>query len=688
MINHRLPANIYQYKATISGIPLTDLLVIIVSLCISLVLARVSLVVSAILAPVALLIFFTIRKDRNGRQIFIRLVTPKGRKVVRVEALFQEYNGHIFVASGQSLSLIFRMHGLNILSMREVQQNDILSGIADTLNHIRGDVDFFSIQHGGKSGVGKKQPHRTYMRITTRSEKRDFAEKAHNIIAATSELSQYFIKSGFAMLEVESREVLSEILMHLAGQIKWSNPNGKDKDSLSEKIHYRQYVNYAITDKFTTDIVVINSSYSSGPFYQTFLEGMNIPFDIIFSIRNINGKNTLQYINRLLAERKTEYRFSRGMSGETEYLKRQISDLEKMKQSHEKGGNSVYDVTMLIRIFANHPAILNERVHRIRNSLELLGFNTTHDSSGILRKLRNFSLNINKPKYLMDTPNIAAILPLFRDEINQKGGIILGIDDLSEKVVDYNPFAQNSYNSLIIGETGSGKSYFTKMFLMRSIQSGICGKITIFDPLDEYDCKLFGANCSEYTIGSYVNSFISNQQEFNVTEEDSNDSRHIRIIKPQYDELESDKIIEEMLTVLNRKMNANKSGNMLIVIDECHIILRNNSNAKLLGTMIRHSRHYNTSIMNISQNTDDFLTRISSNIAYNSNRIFIFRTRNINDSHRKILKIDGFDVPAPENLMGGNSHQYSECIVSDGTYCRTIRVITSNDEELILKKSV
>lgn len=689
LIKHHLPTNVYQYKATISGFPIMDLLLLIISMCISLLLSRVGLIVSVLWASVSILIFFTIWRNKDNRKALAGMIIPKGEKSLAIEASFPEYNGHLFVNSGRFLSIIFHIPGLYILSMRRESQEDLLTGLSDALNRLKSNADFFSLHPAEIGGSSRRfgENHHSYFRITTSLDQSNFASSANKLLNESSELAQYFNKSGFQLVEIGTREVLMDILNRLSGQVNPKNQNKMNGDQIKEKIKARQYANYAKTDKYTTNLVVKNSSSSSGPFYQTLLESMNLPIDIILSIRKASSGNSLQYVNRLLSERKTEYRFSRGMSRETEYLKRQISDLESMKLSCEKRGNKVFDITMAIRIYADHPAILNSRVQRIRTSLELLGFYTEQNSRAILHKLKNFYLYPDRQKYLMDTQSIAGILPIYRDESASADGIVLGIDDLSEKVVRYNPFTQNSYNSLIIGETGSGKSYFTKIFLMRSLQSGICRKVIIFDPLNEYSCKLFGSNCKEYSVGSYVESVLSGIKKTD-NEWQTSVYPDIRIIKPDIEELENDEILGEMLAALNRNMIENQSESLLLAIDECHIILRNLSNAKLLGTMIRHSRHYKTSIMNISQNTDDFLSRTSSNIAYNSNRIFIFRTRNISDSHRKVLKIDRFDIPGPENLLGGSHHKYSECVVSDGTYCRTLRVITSNFEDKILKESV
>jgi DNA helicase HerA-like ATPase len=113
----------------------------------------------------------------------------------------------------------------------------------------------------------------------------------------------------------------------------------------------------------------------------------------------------------------------------------------------------------------------------------------------------------------------------------------------------------------------------------------------------------------------------------------------------------------------------------VILMEECHIFLSSDKWRKALETMVRHSRHYNTIIMNVSQNVDDFLKTANASIALNSNHIFLFRTRKLGEADLLPLKLDGFDGIRPAALVGGSGFPYSECYHSDGKYCRKLRII-------------
>lgn len=450
-----------------------------------------------------------------------------------------------------------------------------------------------------------------------------------------------------------------------------------------DRFHFRftGHRNYTESKRYFSDLVVKDMDYALGPYYLALIESTGIPVNIRASVRNVKDKNPGRFLKRLLSERKAELRLSGTSISGNENLKRQISDLEKVLYQYESDGVKPANVSFTFRIFSQHPAILNENVNRIVEDLGMMGIRVEQVASSKRSVLDFASPGANSRRnYLMNTRQAASMLPIFREPEDAAGGMILGVDDLTERFVRFNPFTQNSYNILVVGETGSGKSYFGKLFLSRSLESGLPGRAIVFDPLDEYFCGSFGGSCSEVDIHDFIAGFAGLHSQDNQKHNGAMSER-VTIVKADPEDLESEEIIYGLLKGINFGMTAKPDLRKLIVIDECHIILRSQRNAKALGQMIRHSRHYNTGIVNISQNADDFLSDRTNSIAFNSNRIFIFRTRNLREGHKKVLKLDDFEVDPPERLLGGKMHPYSECLMTDGEFCRKLRILSTDSED-------
>lgn len=466
---------------------------------------------------------------------------------------------------------------------------------------------------------------------------------------------------------------------------------GRQKDNtygvetIVKTFRLRKHRKYLETDHFFADIAVKNANYTGNAFYTLFLESMNIPVSLRLSIRKTGGKDQGKFLKRLIADRKAEYRISGDYLNGNASLKRQISDLERMQKDLFTEGSALLDASLSVRVYADHPAVLRDRVWRIRGAMEMLGFEIEQVAYSRRDLMHILKPSFTRARYLMNSKDVSRIVPIFRDDSGTSGGVVIGVDDFSERFVYYDPFAQTSYNSIVLGETGSGKSYFTKLLLMRALASGLAERVLVFDPLDEYSCGILGGNCITTSVSEFAYSHAVNSGEFGDNHDLS--TAKILIIKARPGDSDNHELLQQMLRSLNILMTLNPSQRKIIAVDECHILLRNQRTSDILGSMVRHSRHYSTAIVNISQNVDDFLNGKIDNVAYNSNRVFIFRTRNLKDSHKKALKLEGFDFDPPERLIGGNTFGHSECLVSDGNYCRKIRVYSSREEDELLQRA-
>jgi hypothetical protein len=87
-------------------------------------------------------------------------------------------------------------------------------------------------------------------------------------------------------------------------------------------------------------------------------------------------------------------------------------------------------------------------------------------------------------KNFIDSVSAGAFYPFISEDLVDENGVFLGISGSNSPIV-YNPYARNNYNIVIIGETGSGKSMTTKVFLRR-LRKKMSIEINGIDPENEY----------------------------------------------------------------------------------------------------------------------------------------------------------------------------------------------------------
>lgn len=418
-----------------------------------------------------------------------------------------------------------------------------------------------------------------------------------------------------------------------------------------------------------------NADYNSGPDYLSYLESFSFPVIMKFNLEAVKSKSTSRLLGRYIADRRSELRYSRSM-GESnkEKLRRQVIDLEAISQRIASGKSRLVHTAFSFRISADHPVKLKESSMAYTAGMQMLGFNVkrlTHFSAKLVSRVISPFHNTASP-YLMDTQSAATVLPLLFTHIPRISGVAIGVDDLTEKPVFADPFGKNSHNILVFGETGSGKSFFSKLFLMRMVTTESCEEVVIVDPLDEYSCALFQSECEEVYLDSLsVNLTISGAK--------------ITILKTG-SSLNSTRKggLSDMLPEIYDKMISTPEKKKIVLIDEAHLLLGERNSLESLSRLIRHSRHYNTSVVCITQNLDDLSrNQLSNVIAENSSSVFLFRTKGISKTDIARFGLQGFEELHSDDLMGGKFSPYSECYMLEHSRLRKVRIISTEYESLL-----
>ncbi|MFD0514183.1 helicase HerA domain-containing protein [Streptomyces aureus] len=88
-----------------------------------------------------------------------------------------------------------------------------------------------------------------------------------------------------------------------------------------------------------------------------------------------------------------------------------------------------------------------------------------------------------------DTEALAACFPfaspdLPADMAMAPGGVLYGVNTASGSLVLWDRFAQDNYNSVLLARSGAGKSYLTKLELLRLLFTGT--QAMVIDPEEEY----------------------------------------------------------------------------------------------------------------------------------------------------------------------------------------------------------
>ena len=107
----------------------------------------------------------------------------------------------------------------------------------------------------------------------------------------------------------------------------------------------------------------------------------------------------------------------------------------------------------------------------------------------------------------MNTSPLSSVFPFISFDLSSNEGILYGINKHNNSLVLFDRFSLENANMVIFGKSGGGKSYATKLEILRLMMEGV--DVLIIDPENEYEFL------SDAVDGSYINVSLSSPHHLN-----------------------------------------------------------------------------------------------------------------------------------------------------------------------------
>ncbi|WP_394620135.1 VirB4 family type IV secretion system protein [Lentzea sp. JNUCC 0626] len=159
------------------------------------------------------------------------------------------------------------------------------------------------------------------------------------------------------------------------------------------------------------------------------------------------------------------------------------------------GEGKLYRVGLYLTVHAPDKRVLADEVEAVRAlaaSLLLDAKPTTYRSLQGWVTTLPMGLDLLGMRRTFDTQALAAAFPFTSPDLPPADpaslaapqGVLYGFNLGSQGLVHWDRFSCDNYNSVVLGRSGAGKSYLTKLELLRSLYSGV--EAFVIDPEDEY----------------------------------------------------------------------------------------------------------------------------------------------------------------------------------------------------------
>ncbi len=269
--------------------------------------------------------------------------------------------------------------------------------------------------------------------------------------------------------------------------------------------------NLNLGDKITRTYFVISYPRYLSDNWFTPIINLDKIFDVAIHIHNINTEDILKKFQKKVAEVQSQInvRESKGLVRDP-VLDTAYQDLENLRDSLQQAQQKMFDVGLYITIYADSEKELSKIESEIKSMLESklvyikpalfqqdVGFNsvipTGNDFLAIHQKLNSEPLS--------------SLFPFVSFDLSSDKGILYGVNRHNSSLIIFDRFSLENYNSVTFAKSGSGKSYSTKLEILRTLMFD--AEVIVIDPEREYEYL------AEAIGGRYFNISLSSEHHIN-----------------------------------------------------------------------------------------------------------------------------------------------------------------------------
>jgi conjugal transfer ATP-binding protein TraC len=234
-------------------------------------------------------------------------------------------------------------------------------------------------------------------------------------------------------------------------------------------------------------------------------------FDISISIHPIDTASILRTFQKKVAEVQSQIhlREEKGLVRDP-ILDTAYQDLESLRDSLQQAQERIFDVGLYISIYGDNESELDKIESEVKSILEAslvyLKPALFQQEQGYKSVLPIADDQLKIYSKLNSSP-LSSIFPFISFDLTSDKGILYGINRHNSSLILFDRFSLENYNSITFAKSGSGKSYATKLEVLRSMMFDT--DVIIMDPEREYEYL------AEATGGRFFNISLTSEHHIN-----------------------------------------------------------------------------------------------------------------------------------------------------------------------------
>lgn len=234
-------------------------------------------------------------------------------------------------------------------------------------------------------------------------------------------------------------------------------------------------------------------------------------FDISIFIHPLDTAQVLRQFQKKVAEVQSQIgmREEKGLVRDP-VLDTAYQDLEQLRDQLQQAQERIFEVGLYLTIYATTVEELDKVESEIKSILEAklvyikpALFQQEQGFRSVL-PLGNDELDVHSK---LNSSPLSSLFPFISFDLTSDKGILYGVNRHNSSLILFDRFSLENYNSVTFAKAGSGKSYATKLEILRSLMFDT--DVIVIDPEREYEYL------AEATGGRYFNISLTSEHHIN-----------------------------------------------------------------------------------------------------------------------------------------------------------------------------
>ncbi|KKT37963.1 MAG: Type IV secretory pathway VirB4 component-like protein [Parcubacteria group bacterium GW2011_GWA1_44_13] len=234
-------------------------------------------------------------------------------------------------------------------------------------------------------------------------------------------------------------------------------------------------------------------------------------FDIAIYIHPVDTAAIMKKFEKKVAEVQSQIsvRESKGFVRDP-MLESAYRDLEELRDRLQQAQEKMFDVGLYLSLYADNEEELGHAEAEIKSMLES---RLIYIRPALFQQEEAFQsiIPVNEDKIAVtkkiNSEPLSSFFPFVSFDLTSDKGILYGINRHNSSLILFDRFSLENYNSITFAKSGSGKSFFTKLEILRSLMFDI--DVIVIDPEREYE------SMAEAVGGRYFNISLNSEHHIN-----------------------------------------------------------------------------------------------------------------------------------------------------------------------------